>query len=123
MTIIPVMIGLVVPAMCVRTVGGADRYVPLSELTEVTFDASSVSVVATSSDFTVADDDFVSIRFVEADLSALERVEAPAESSAPSVIFDLGGRRMGSDADGLPAGVYVKVSPGQQPAKIVVSPK
>lgn len=107
--------------MVVRSADGTDRSVELSQLGEVSFDDEMVCVKTKSgADFTIADSQFVSLRFNNErplpDLSSLTEVTADAVEA----VYDLNGRYAGASVEGLRPGVYVVVKPGCKATRLMV---
>ena len=70
------------------------------------------------SDFTVADVDFVSIKFENREQTSL--TEITTEGAGSVSVYDVNGRCVGRTADGLPKGVYIVAGEGEKPVKTVI---
>ncbi len=104
--------------MVVRTSSGATRSFTLDSLEEVTFADASICVKSGGADFTIAEDEFVSIKF-NADQTGISEV-AEIDEYGSDAVYDLNGRFVGRSADSLAKGVYVVVKPGRKAEKLVV---
>ncbi len=107
--------------LVVRMKSAPDRAISLDQLSEVTFSDEKVCVKETGGgDFTIADVDFVSIRFSSEGGGALLTEISDLSESGKTAIYDINGRYVGESADALPGGVYMVVKPGHRTEKLKI---
>lgn len=112
-------VGSSVPAVVVRTASGADYVTPVSQLREITFPTGMLCVRnIAGSDFTVADADFVSIKFENREQTSVAEITADGVDAVR--VYDVNGRYVGASVDGLPKGIYIVAGNGVKPSKTVI---